>query len=211
MKRLIVFTGMVFLLVETPVFAQAPDTRETLHFGFKAGLNNSNVWDEEGQDFQADPKYGFAGGAFLSIPLGRYFGIQPEVLYSQKGYQASGTAFGTPYSYVRTTNYIDVPLMLQFKPSRFITIVGGPNYSFLTSAIDERRYGSYSTAQEETFNNDNLRKNTLGAIVGADFTVDNLVIAPRIGWDFQTNNGDGTSSSPRYRNQWIQLTVGYRF
>lgn len=187
------------------------DTREQLKFGIKAGINNSNVWDEEGQDFDADPKNGFAGGAYLSIPVGKYLGIQPEVIYSQKGFQAYGRAFGTDYSYVRTTNYIDVPLMIQFKPSEFITFVGGPTYSYLTSQTDTWKYGTFSQEQEEEFENNNLRKNTMGAIFGADINVEHFVIAPRVGWDFQTNNGDGTSDSPRYRNQWLQLTIGYRF
>eukprot|EP01035_Chromulina_nebulosa_P004934 gene4934-6703_t len=35
------------------------DMREKLTFGIKAGINYSNVWDEQGQDFEADPRVGF--------------------------------------------------------------------------------------------------------------------------------------------------------
>jgi len=27
----------------------------------------------------------------------------------------------------------------------------------------------------------------------------------------QNNNGDGTSNNPRYKNEWTQLSVGFRF
>lgn len=212
MKRTTVVLLAICTLSVTGVMAQTTeDTRDVMTGGFKAGINNSNVWDEEGQDFEADPKNGFAGGVFFSIPLGRYLGIQPEILYSQKGFQAYGTAFGTEYSYIRTTNHIDVPVLLQFKPTSYITLVGGPNYSYMMSRTDVRKYGTFSSTEEETFSNNNLRKNTLGAVVGVDINVEHLVISPRVGWDFQTNNGDGTSSNPRYRNQWLQLTIGYRF
>jgi hypothetical protein len=37
------------------------------------------------------------------------------------------------------------------------------------------------------------------------------VLSARSGWDVQRNNGDGTSSIPRYKNVWFQATIGYRF
>jgi hypothetical protein len=193
------------------VTAQTEDTRDELQFGIKGGINNSNVWDEEGQDFTADSKNGYVAGVYLSIPIGTYLGIQPELLYAQKGFQGYGRAFGTDYSYVRTTEHIDIPILIQFKPSEYITFLGGPTYSYLTRQTDVRKVGAFTQSEENEFNNDNLRKNTLGAVFGADINISHFVIAPRVGWDFQTNNGDGTSSSPRYRNQWLQLAVGYRF
>lgn len=211
MKTRTLLLGASLFVFGMTIHAQTEDTRDRIQFGIKGGINNSNVWDEEGQDFTADSKNGFAGGAYLSIPIGTYLGIQPEVLYSQKGFQGYGRAFGTDYSYVRTTEHIDVPILIQFKPSQYITFLGGPTYSYLTRQTDVRKVGTFTQEEENEFNNDNLRKNTLGAVFGADININHFVIAPRVGWDFQTNNGDGTSSSPRYRNQWLQLAVGYRF
>ncbi len=211
MKRLVLVLCTSVSIFGMNLNAQTEDNREQLQFGIKGGINNSNVWDEQGQEFQADSKNGFAAGAFMSIPVGKYLGIQPEIIYSQKGFQAYGRAFGTDYSFTRTSNYIDVPILIQFKPVEYITFVGGPTYSYLTSQSDVWNYGTFTESEYDEFNNSNLRKNTLGAIFGADINVNHFVIAPRVGWDFQTNNGDGTSDSPRYRNQWLQLTVGFRF
>ena len=65
-------------------------------FGMKAGANYSNVYDSKGEDFNADPKFGLAAGAFLSIPFGQYIGIQPEILFSQKGFKAQALCLEAP-------------------------------------------------------------------------------------------------------------------
>lgn len=187
------------------------DHRERLEFGVKAGVNISNVWDSKTQEFRAENKTGFAGGAFVGIPIGKYFGIQPEVLISQKGFKAEGSLLGQPYSFTRTTTFVDVPLQFQFKPVHFLTLLGGPQYSYLLKQKDDYRFANGGTSQEEEFNKDNIRENILGFVFGADFIYQNVVLSGRAGWDFQTNNGDGTSDTPRYKNQWLQFTVGYKF
>lgn len=204
--------GAIALMLGNTVIAQDSDTspRETIQFGIKAGMNISNVWDERGQDFKADAKVGFAGGAFVGIPLGKFLGIQPEVLISQKGYKGSGTLLGTSYSNTRTTTYLDIPLQLQIKPADFLTIVAGPQFSYLLNQKDVYTFGTNSAAQETEFNNDNVRKNILGFVAGADIIIYHAVVSGRVGWDFQTNNGDGSSTTPRYKNQWLQLTIGFK-
>jgi hypothetical protein len=211
-KKIMIISGLLFLGLGTRVKAQDADKdpRGNVTFGIKGGLNSSNVWDEKGQDFRADNKIGFAGGAFLGIPIGKFLGFQPEVLVSQKGFQGSGTLLGTPYSFSRTTTYLDIPLQLQVKPIEFLTIVLGPQYSYLMNQRDVYTYGANSTAQEQEFQNDNVRKNILGFVFGADINISHLVVSGRMGWDFQTNVGDGSSYTPRYKNQWMQLTVGFK-
>lgn len=210
MKNLHTQLALFFALFATVSMAQE-DMRDKVVFGLKAGLNYSNVWDEQNEDFQADGKGGFAGGAFLSIPLGTLLGLQPEVMISQKGFQGSGTFLTFPYSYSTTTTFLDVPLLLAFKPSPHITLLAGPQYSFLLSETNRFTSDNVTSEQYEEFENDNIRKNILGIHVGADVNISHFVISPRAGWDFQSNHGDGTSSTPRYKNQWLQLTLGYRF
>lgn len=201
----------VSLVIPFTLSAQSSDDpREEFRFGLKAGANYSNVWDEQGQDFKADGRVGFAGGLFLGIPIGKFIGIQPEVLISQKGFQASGTMFGETYSYSKTTTYLDIPLQLQLKPAEFFTVVAGPQYSFLIHEKNAYTYGNNSSAQEQEFTNENIRKNVLGFVAGTDVIINHVVISARMGWDFQTNHGDGTSSTPRYKNKWIQLTIGFQ-
>lgn len=212
MKKTILIVSLITVPFGITLQAQdsGSDTRERLTIGAKIGMNYSNVWDEKGQDFTADSKVGFAGGGFIGIPLGKFLGIQPEILLSQKGVKGGGTVLGIPYTYSRRTTYIDIPLQLQLKPIEYLTLLFGPQYSYLISSKNDYTFGANSTSQEQEFENENIRENILGFVAGADVNISHLVISGRVGWDFQTNNGDGTSSTPRYKNQWIQLTVGLK-
>lgn len=208
-KILLLITTVAFMA--NYVVAQSNDSRSSFHFGIKAGLNFANVYDEQGEAFRADGKTGFAGGVFMTIPLGEMFGVQPEVLFSQKGFKATGSLLGTNYGLTRTTNFIDVPLYFTVKPLPLLTILAGPQFSYLIRQKDEFNSELGSADQIKEFENDNIRKNILGAALGLDVNFDPLVIGLRAGWDLSTNNGDGSSQTPRYKNGWVQLTLGYRF
>lgn len=210
MKIAIISISTLFVVLTTSVNAQDLDRREKIEFGIKAGLNLSNVWDSNNDEFHADTKAGFAGGLYVGIPIGQYFGLQPEMLISQKGFRGSGTLLGTDYSFVRTTTYLVVPLQIQLKPTHFLTFVAGPQFSYLLNQNDKYTFGSNSTEQQNEFDNDNIRKNILGFVGGFDVIYNHFLFSARAGWDFQTNNGDGSSTTPRYKNQWLQFTVGLK-
>jgi hypothetical protein len=210
-KLLLIFIATASIAANSNAQKSNTDVREKFQFGFKAGANLSNVYDSKGEQFDADPKLGFATGAYFAIPIGRYFGVQPEVLFSQKGFHATGRFFGSSYEFTRTTSYIDIPLFFAFKPLEFITVLAGPQYSYLIKQTDEFKTTASSSLQEKEFKNDNIRKNTLCFVGGADITIKHFVLGARLGWDIQNNNGDGTSATPRYKNVWYQATLGYRF
>jgi hypothetical protein len=148
---------------------------------------------------------------FLSIPIGKFIGVQPEILFTQKGFKGEGVLLGGTYKMTRTTNYLDIPLQITFKPSEFITLLVGPQYSYLISRKDVFESTLISYTQEKEFENDDIRKNMLGFVVGADINLENVVLGGRVGWDVTRNNGDGTSTTPRYKNVWVQGTLGYSF
>jgi len=196
-------------LIATNIVAQ--DESNKIAVGVKGGLNYSNIYDSEGDDFNADAKMGFAAGLFVAVPIGQFFGIQPEVLFSQKGYQSSGSVLGFDYKMTRTTNYIDIPLFFALKPSSTVTVLLGPQYSYLIKQKDVFDNPVSNVVVEEEFDNENIRKNTLGFIGGVDINISDIVVGARISWDLTNNNGDGTSTTPRYKNVLGQLTLGYRF
>jgi hypothetical protein len=211
-EKTIVFMMLAMATIITNCNAQDQgNPRSKFYVGAKGGINYSNVYDTEGEKFQANAKVGFVGGVFLTIPIGELIGFQPELLFSQKGFNGSGVLFGTPYSISRTTNYIDVPLLFSVKPSSLISLHAGPQFSYLLRQKDEFSNTTMSSEQIKQFSNDNVRKNTLCFLGGVDLNVNSFVIGTRIGWDIQNNNGDGTSTTPRYKNRWLQATLGYRF
>jgi len=217
MKKAIIMIAMVTLTV-TSSYAQSEtttttttDNRSKLFFGLKVGTNYSNVYDSQGENFVADAKFGLAGGGFVSIPIGSFFGVQPEVLFSQKGYKSTGTFLGSSYSMTRTTDYVDIPLLVAIKPIEYVSILFGPQFSYLLKQKDDFTGGTITSTQEQTYTNDNIRKNIFCLTGGADLNINHLVIGLRAGWDVQNNNGDGTSTTPRYKNMWYQATIGFRF
>ena len=210
-KIMMIIAAATFIGATASAQGNGSDSRENVHFGVKAGANISNVYDTEGADFVADPKLGFAAGAFVAIPIGKFIGVQPEILFSQKGYQRTGNVFGSDYKFTHTSNYIEVPILLQVKPSEMITLLAGPQYSYLIKEKNVFSNEYVNGSNEQDFENDNVRKNTLGFVGGVDINLNQLVVGVRAAWDLQNNNGDGTSNIPTYKNVVYQATVGYRF
>jgi hypothetical protein len=210
-KTILIFATLLGMLNFCSAQEDITDYRTKLTLGLKTGFNLSNVYNSKGDQFVADSKFGLATGAFLSIPIGKYLGVQPEFLFSQKGFQATGRILGGNYIFTRTTNYIDIPFLFVFKPSKYFTLLAGPEYSYLLSQKDVFTSEILTTEQQQEFTNENLRKNTFGLLVGSDVTIKHIVIGARVGWDITNNNGDGKSTTPQYKNVWYQFALGYRF
>ncbi len=113
------------LLIAVPLQAQTT-------IGVKGGINVANV-DTNVEDISdlIDSKTGFVGGGFVTLGLGSLFALQPELLYSQKGFQVD--EFGETVKF--NTNYIEIPVLLkaQFKLAMLRPAVyAGPVLSFET-------------------------------------------------------------------------------
>ena len=101
-----------------------------INFGIKGGLNFSNV------KFPGSPnnttRLGFNAGLLLQVSIFKMFMLQPELLYSIKGHKFPATSFdggGT-----LSLNYISVPVLVGFRPTKKITVLAGPEFNFLTTA-----------------------------------------------------------------------------
>lgn len=204
MKKIILAIAVATFMAHIGRAQEGPkDLRESVTFGIKAGVNLSNVYDQKGRDLKNDAKLGLATGAFLSLPVGKILGLQPEVLYSQKGFKSTGTLG----NFTRTTNWLDVPLYIAIKPSPLITFLAGPQYSYLLKG----KYDYTSVLGSGGLTNEDPRKSMWSVAGGIDLNINNLVIGGRAGWDLQENNKNGTMTTPRYKNVWLQATVGFRF
>ncbi|WP_394993799.1 porin family protein [Emticicia sp.] len=211
MKKIFLAVAIIALIANNSIAQENnTDFRKKFQFGLKVGTNYSNIYDSQGDKFDAEGKFGLAGGVFFAIPIGKFLGIQPEILFSQKGYKQTGTFLGSTYNLTRTTDYIDIPLLISIKPTNLLTLYVGPQYSYLMKQKDVFANSLTTIEQQNEFKNDNIRKNTLCLVSGIDVNIKKVVIGARAGWDVQNNNGDGTSTNPRYKNAWIQATLGLR-
>jgi hypothetical protein len=212
MKKIFASAAVLLMAGLGTFNAQTSSTAKTsdVHFGLRAGLNLSNIIKTDNSDFSTDIKPGFNAAAFLEIPIVSGFSVQPELQFSQKGYIATGSVLGSPYEYRVTTNYVEVPLLAKISPSNNFGIVVGPQFSFLTSTNTKFKTSNSSYEENVDNDNDNLRKNILGGVLGIEVASSNAIFSLRYNLDFQTNNGDGTSSTPKYKNQVLGLSVGIR-
>lgn len=211
MKKMILLPALLLLGATIKVSAQADAKSTSVHFGLRAGANVSTIIKSGDEDFSTGSKVGFNAAAFLELPIASVFSIQPELQYSQKGFKASGSFLGAPYEYKQTINFIEVPVLAKLKPAPGFGIVVGPQFSFRTSTSTKFTVNNASYESEVEDDNDNLRKNILGGVIGIEAGAKNFVASLRYNIDFQNNNGDGTSSTPKYKNQVIALGVGIIF
>jgi hypothetical protein len=185
------------------------DWREEVLFGAKIGGNSSTIYNREEENFHGSSIQGFAGGIFVAIPINKYYGFQPELMFSQRGFHAEGSLNAIPFSVTRKTNYIDVPLLFAVKPGKYFTILAGPQYSALVSHKDT--YESPGVGQEAQFDNDDIRRNLICFTGGLDLALNHFVLSARAGWDITRSYEKIANGSLRYRNMWSQATIGYRF
>jgi hypothetical protein len=193
---------------------QAADTRDfndKITAGLKIGANISTVYDRSGDQFNTNALVGVAGGGFISIPVVRYISFQPEVLFSQKGFHATGRILDRNYEITRTTSYIDVPLLFALVPNRFVTLLIGPQYSYLAHQRDVFTNATTGIDQQQLFLDDDARKHTLCFTGGVDLNFNHITFGTRSGIDMLNNKNNKSSATPGYKNDWLQFTLGYRF
>lgn len=126
MKKSLVIL-LVAIAVSSTSFAQ-------FRIGPKLGANIGKI---DGKGFDEQYKLGYHLGVFAEIPLGKKFGIQPEILWNQIN---SDTAenFSAVYENLQNQdyknpqlNYLSIPLLLSYKPSKFLSLQAGPQYGIL--------------------------------------------------------------------------------
>ncbi len=187
------------------------DQRLKPQFGFRIGTNCSNVFDPEGAAFKTTSLIRLVAGVFFVYPINAGVGLQPEILFSQKGFKVSGKILDAPYNLTRTTNYLDVPILFAFKLTPNFTILIGPQYSYLINQQDVFDLNTTNVAQENEFAKNNIRKNMFGFSFGIDAHVNHLLLGLRAQWDVLTNTEAETSTAPIYKNALLRATIGYRF
>jgi hypothetical protein len=130
---------------------------QKINAGLKFGLNMSA---NTGNGMSSSLQQGVDAGAFAEINLGKKWGIQPEVYFSQRNTRR-GDDFTTYYvkdglsgsDQSVKLSYISIPVLLSYKISSVFSVQAGPQMNFLV------------------FENDNLLKNDRDAFKKTDLGV----------------------------------------
>lgn len=128
-------TAIVFLLLA--MIAGSSANAADVSFGFKAGVNISSAanvpdyWEES-----IDSKAGVTAGAFINFALSKNFSLQPELLYTQKGF--GGTLVEDVVELELSLGYFELPLLAKYAFSagkKFRPVLfAGPSFAYCSSS-----------------------------------------------------------------------------
>jgi len=125
MKKAIFLFFILFTVCNISSFAQI------FKVGVKAGTDIKKL---SGKSFDDQFSYGYHVGAFAEIKLSEKFELQPEVYFSQVNIDTSSN-FSSVYNFKDLSKvqlkYINIPLLLSFKPNKFVALQAGPQYGIL--------------------------------------------------------------------------------
>jgi len=190
MKKIIVLSAALLFVV----FSNA----QSVQFGVKAGANLGKV---SGQPFSQGYNLGYQLGGYFQIPIGRKIDFRPEVLFSQNrtkydstGHISQGLTNGQDIN----LNYLSIPLLLNIRSSKLVTIQVGPQYGILLH-------------KEQTWvhNGVNAFKNgNFSMLAGAQVNLGALNVYGRYVVGL-SNIGD-LPNSDSWKSQQIQFGLGFR-
>jgi hypothetical protein len=189
-----------------PAQRQQTDDFYRPRIGVEAGLSIANTVSSYNSNYGTSSILGFNAGLTAEIPLVYPLSFQPEVLFSQKGYQAN-TVDGT---LIQRNNYIDIPLLAKFRLVRGFNFLVGPQINIPLSSTTTFNNG-FNTSSE-TYYTDSSNKSYVAGVFGISIDLNqNVDIHARYVIDLSSNTYDANSPIPDYRNQVWQFGIGIKF
>jgi len=177
---------------------------QSIKFGVKAGASLTNVTGSDTGDLAN--KFGFNGGVLANFGLNDMISIQPEVLYSMKGFKDKNSSDNHA-----NLNYIDIPVLVKVATGAtglFFEV--GPQVGFLASA-------KVTTGPVSVDFKDYLKSVDFGYAAGVGFQA---ASGPMVGLRYNggfTNLGKNGNinglqvSAGDAKNSAFQLYVGFLF
>jgi len=201
---------------------------QSIRIGLRAGANYSNLAGNIKNEDTYNNKVGFLGGVMLNVPIiaDGFLSLQPEVLYSQKGFENKPTEYtsilGTQKREGNVNyNYIDVPVLLKVKAAGLV-FEAGPQYSYLLSANNQTKTTTTPTIGNPTVSEaenktdvSGLNRNELGYLAGVGYEAENgLSLNLRYTGAFSDfvksdNNTYFDGDLKNARHSAFQLSLGY--
>jgi hypothetical protein len=171
-------------------------TAQKFNIGAKAGANINKI---DGKSFSDEFSFGYHLGGFFSVGLGKKFAIQPEILFNQINVDTSGT-FSSVYKFNQVgkvqLKYLSVPIMLNFKPAKFLTLQAGPQFGVLMNKS--------KTLVEN--GRDAFKAGDLSMLGGAQVNIGHLNIYGR--YAVGLSNLNDIDSKEKWKSQSFQIGLG---
>ena len=197
MKSKIALALLAFITISTLGFAQKGPF---LQVGVKAGANMNKV---DGRSFSEEFKFGYSAGAFAQVRLADKWHIQPEVLWNQYNTKTAND-FDEIYSGGSNNlrdiklNYLSIPILLDYSPTRFFTLQAGPQFGILRN-----KQQTLVQNGREAF-----KTGDFSMLGGVQLNIANFKVSGRYVVGLRNINDLGMQD--KWKNQGWQLSVGMR-
>lgn len=196
-----------FLLAVFAIFGItiSANAQEYWNFGIKGGVNFTNMTSDGFDD--TNSRTGYNIGLLAEIPVSDAFSVQPEVLYSTQGTDATRVVAGQSYEGEYQLDYVQVPLIAKFYLVDGLALEAGPSFNFL--ANEKYDYSGRLGFESET---DMASSFEFGGALGASYKFNNgLFLSGRYTQGFtdafDSDNWDGDA----VKNNGIQVGLGFIF
>lgn len=202
---------LVFLLLVISASAMAVEGRREL--GGKLGLNLSNFYGEDTDEFEIRP--GLNVGGYVAIPLDRMFSVQLEFLYTMKGAKLSERFWVEELDrYLEVTvtyklDYIQIPVLLvlhgdwdEFRPY----LLAGPAVAFKVNSEVEAEFESLKIGGEL----DDVKDVEVSLVLGGGLAipVGEMVLFGEGRFDVGLTRVDDNDTGDGIKNITISLDAG---
>lgn len=172
---------------------------QSLHLGIKGG---ANVLKIDGKSFDEEFKFAYNLGVFAEIGGKGKWGIQPEVIWNQTNFRTD-TSVGTAYpndlkDFKGKLNYLSIPLLLSFKPSKILTLQAGPQFGIL---LNKER--DLLESGKEAF-----KSGDFSMLGGVQLNIGGMKLGGR--YVIGLTNINDIDDKEKWKNQGFQLYVGFR-
>lgn len=178
-------------IISTTAFSQK------IHIGFKGGASINKL---TGKSFKEEFSFGYHLGGFVEVGLGKKFGIQPEIIFSQVNVDTSNT-FSTVYQFKQLDKvqlkYLSIPILLNIKPSKMLTLQVGPQFGILTNKSNTLLQNG-----KEAF-----KGGDLSMLGGVQINISHFNIYGR--YAIGLSNINDIDNKEKWKNQSIQLGIGF--
>jgi hypothetical protein len=170
-------------------------------FGLKGGTDIQKI---SGSTSLGDKfAFGYHVGAYVQLKLSNKFSIQPELYYSSTKSDTSSN-FSSVYQNDGIDklkfSYINIPVLLNIKPSKKLVIQLGPQYSILSNSNLKFK--------------DNVRNaistGDFAAVFGLQFKFSSISIYGRYQIGLSDRNVKEVANSEKWKSQTIHIGVGLK-
>ncbi|HEY4150516.1 MAG TPA: porin family protein [Chitinophagaceae bacterium] len=190
-----------YLVLAALIFVSAAGYSQKLplfEFGPKVGVNITKI---DGQPFSNEFSYGYNAGVFAALRLTNRLQFQPEVLFNQytsKTDSSFNHIFDVHNVQNVKLNYLSIPLLLSFSPTKVLSFQAGPQFGMLLNHSESLVQNGKQA----------IKNGDLSMLAGAQLNIANFKVSAR--YVIGLNDISDVSNSNMWKNQGWQLSVGFR-